>query len=161
MDAPARKEWFYRYSPRNGGDLAELRVYDQVLDMWAEGKTKREICAALNIHVNTVKMIKMRAKHNGDPRAFAQYDKYPRGIALGAKKIGTEFKFKSVLEVWRDQYIVVGMAHKLEIHWTQIEAALTEVITKMETDEAKTLLAATVAEIEGKTTTAQSIVEAK
>lgn len=125
MDAPARKEWFYRYSPRNGGDLAELRVYDQVLDLWAEGKTKREICAALNIHTSTVRMTLVRARHKGDQRAFTKTTPIMR----------TEGAICSVLDIHKEQWFIRGLSQRLDIHFTQLESAVR----------------ATVAEIEGKT----------
>lgn len=122
MNAPPRKEWFYRYSPRNGGDLAELRVRDQVLDLWATGKTKREVCKALNISVSTVRMTLVRARHDGDPRAFAKTTPILR----------TEGAICSVLDVHKEQWFIRGLSERLEIHFTKLESAMRDTVDEIE-----------------------------
>lgn len=125
MTAPPRREWFHRYSPRNGGDLAGQSAREQVLDMWAEGKTKRQICEALNIHVSTVKMTVARARHGGDPRAFAKT----------VPVLRTAGAICSVLDIHKEQWFIRGLSQRLDIHFTKLESAMR----------------ATVAEIKGKT----------
>jgi len=122
MTAPARREWFHRYSPRNGGDLAELRVRDQVLDMWAEGKTKREICEALNIHVSTVRMTLVRARHKNDARAFTKTVPVMR----------TEGAICSVLDIHKEQWFIRGLSERLDIHFTQLESAMRATVAEIE-----------------------------
>lgn len=119
---PPRREWFYRYSPRNGGDLADQRSRDQILDMWVEGKSKREICAALNIHVSTVRMTLMRARHNGDPRSFAKTQPVLR----------SEGAICSVLDIHKEQWFIRGLAARLDIHFTKLESAMREVVAGIE-----------------------------
>lgn len=122
MNTIPRREWFYRYSPRNGGDLSALRVRDQVLDMWADGKTKREICEALNIHVSTVRMTMVRARHDGDPRAFAKTKPVLR----------TEGAICSVLDIHKEQWFIRGLAERLEVHFTKLESAMRETVAEIE-----------------------------
>jgi Homeodomain-like domain len=119
--AHTRKEWFYRYSSRNGGDLADERVHDQVLDLWASGKTKREICETLNIHVSTVRMATIRARHQGDERAFTKTK--PIFRTTGA--------ICSVLDIHREQWFIRGMSEATGIHFTQLESMMRKLVAEI------------------------------
>lgn len=119
--------WFYRYSARNGGDMANVsrELREQILDLRAAGKTKRQICEQLGIHMNTVKMTTWKARQDADPRAFANYK--PKLMA----------SCDSVLELRNYAWFVRGLAERLEVHYTQAEALLNDVIEDVKAKASK------------------------
>jgi len=110
--------WFYRFSQRNGGDLAALseEIHDHVLNQWAQGKTKAEIASMTGLHPNTIRKIARQAREKADPRGFARMK--PQIMA----------SCDSVLELRNYSWFVRGLAERLDIHWTQAQALVDDVV---------------------------------
>ena len=119
--------WFYKFSARNGGELAHIsaETHETVLNHWATGKTKGEIATMLDIHPNTVRKIARKAREAADPRGFAKMK--PQLMA----------SCDSVLELRNYSWFVRGLAARLEIHPTQAEALINDVIEDVKAKASK------------------------
>ena len=118
--------WFYRF--RKGGDMAEtsVREREQILELWAAGKTKKEISEAMNIHVNTIRKATRLARMAGDERGFAK-----------TRPLSTSFSCDSVLELQNQQWFIKGLAEKFDIHFTQMESAVRAVVNEIKARDEK------------------------
>ena len=117
--------WFHRFA-RNGDlhDVAE-KHREEILELWAKGLCKREISTMLDLHRNTVQKIVRQARLNGDKRGFAKTTPL-----LSAS-------CDSVLELRREQWFIRGLASRLEIHFTQAESLIRDVIDEVKHKEAE------------------------
>lgn len=117
-------DWFYRFSPRNGGDMQDISATNRetILNAWAEQKTKREISDMTGLHINTVRKIVRNARTAGDPRGFAKTKPLMSASCV------------SVIEMTQQAWFVRGLAERLEIHVTQAESIVRSVIKDMEQD---------------------------
>lgn len=115
-------DWFYRFSPRNGGDMQDISASNRetILNAWAEQKTKREISGMTGLHVNTVRKIVRDAKMASDPRGFAKSTPLMSASCV------------SVVEMTQQAWFIRGLSEKLEIHFTQAESLIRSVIKDME-----------------------------
>jgi hypothetical protein len=118
MPTPRSRIWFHEFR-RSGPRFAESQaLHEQVLNLWAEGKTKAEIAALLDIDPQTVRKITWRARQAGDERAFARTKPI----------LATTFTSRSVLELYREQYIVRGLAQAFEVPHAQMEELLRAIV---------------------------------
>lgn len=119
--------WFYRYSARNGGDMAALseQTHNTILDHWAAGKTKMEIATMLDLHPNTIRKVTRQAREKADPRGFAKMK--PQLMA----------SCDSVLELRMYAWFVKGLAEKLDLHYTQMEAVINDVVEDVKAKASK------------------------
>lgn len=123
MPTPRSKIWFHEFRP-NGPRAAESQeLHNQILDLWAQGKTKAEIASMLDIDRDTVRKVTWKARKNGDARGFAKTQPI---------MIRTSFKTHSVLDIYKEQYIVRGLARALEVPHAQIEAILRVIAKELE-----------------------------
>lgn len=76
----------------------------------------------LDIDPHTVRKVTWRARCEGDPRGFAKTQPI----------LTTSMSSHSVLEVYKEQWIIRGLARALEIPFAQIESALRNVISEIE-----------------------------
>lgn len=125
MTTPRSRIWFHEFRP-NGPRAAESAdLHNQILDLWAKGKTKAEIAHMLDIDRHTVRKVTWKARKDGDPRGFAK----TRPI------LSTSFSSHSVLDVYQEQYIVRGLARAFEVPHAQVEAILRAIAAELEETE--------------------------
>lgn len=126
MSTPRSKIWFHEFRP-NGPRAAEsAELHNQVLDLWAQNRTKAEIADMLNIDRHTVRKITWRARKSGDPRGFRQ----TKPIVLS-----THFSSHSVLEVYQEQYVIRGLARAFEVSHAEVEAVMREIVEELKETE--------------------------
>lgn len=115
-------DWF-KLSPRNGGNATiSAKLREDVLNMLAAGKTKREIATALDIHVSTVQKVGWKGRHAGDPRAFTR----------SKPLLTTSASCTSVLELRNNMYFIRAMADRMDVHYTQAESIIRAAISDVE-----------------------------
>jgi transposase-like protein len=119
--------WFFRFSKRNGGDLAAVseQTHNTILEHWATGKTKAEIASMLDLHPNTIRNVTRQAREKADPRGFAKMK--PKLMA----------SCDSVIELRNYAWFVKGLAERLECHYTQAEALINDVIEDVKAKASK------------------------
>jgi len=125
MTTPRSKIWFHEFRPGGPRAAESDELHNQVLDMWAKGKTKAEIATMLDIDKHTVRKVTWKARKNGDPRGFAKTEPI---------MLSTSFSSHSVLEIYREQYIVRGLARAFEVPHAQVEAVLRAMRNELETE---------------------------
>lgn len=122
MTTPRSKIWFHEYR-RNGPRAAESeQLHDEVLNRWSNGCTKSEIAADLEIDKHTVRRITWMARKSGDPRGFAKTKPI----------LQTQMECQSVLELYREQYIVRGLAKAFSLSHSQVETALRSIASELQ-----------------------------
>jgi hypothetical protein len=114
MTTPRSRIWFHEFRPGGPRAAESQALHSQILDLWAAGKTKAEIATMLQIDKHTVRKVTWKARHQGDPRGFAR----------SKPVLSTSFSSHSVLELYREQYIVRGLARAFEVPHAQVEAIL-------------------------------------
>jgi transposase len=116
MNVSTRREWFHRYSPRNGGDLAEVSadLHNQILNLWASGIPKSQISVRMGVHVGTIRKAVRAARNNQDPRGFAKAK--PLMVVCG--------RYESVLDLYQEQWVIRGLAEEFGVHFTKVEQAI-------------------------------------
>jgi hypothetical protein len=128
MTTPRSKIWFHEFRPGGPRAAESQALHNQVLDLWADHKTKREIATMLEIDIHTVRKITWAARKAGDPRGFAQ----TKPLLLS-----TSFSSHSVLDIYREQYIVRGLARAFEVPHAQVEAALRAIADELKETDGK------------------------
>lgn len=115
------RDWFYKFSARNGGELAQLsqELHNLVLNAWAEGETKMQIAAKTGLHPNTIRKIARQAREQADPRGFARMK--PQIMA----------SCDSVLELRNYQWFVKGLALELDLPYMQAESLINRVVDRV------------------------------
>lgn len=123
MTTPRSRIWFYEFRPTGprAGESAEL--HSQVLDLWATGRSKTEIARLLEIDKHTVRRITWKARKTGDPRGFAR-----------TKPIAVESQVP-VEKIYKEQYIIRGLARALEVPHAVVEAAVRSVVKQLREQE--------------------------
>ncbi len=119
-----RFEWFHRYSPRNGGDLAGVskETHNAILDLWVQRLSKAQIASKLNVSTGLVRKVVRMARLEQDPRGFAKTQPL----------INTHGQFVGVLELYQQHMIVKGLSEKLDVHFTKVEQAIRETVKEIE-----------------------------
>lgn len=118
MSNEGRKAWFYRYSPRNGGDLAGFseETHNAILDLWVRHLSKAQIATQLNISVGLVRKAVRMARLAQDPRGFAKVQPL----------INTYGHFTGILDMYQQHMLIKGLSERLGVHFTKIEQAIRE-----------------------------------
>jgi len=114
MTTPRSKIWFHEFRPGGPRASESQELHNQILDLWAQGKTKAEIATMLEIDKHTVRKITWKARKDGDERGFAK----TRPV------LTTSFSSHSVLDVYQEQYIIRGLARAFEVSHAEMEAVL-------------------------------------
>ncbi len=119
--------WFFRFSKRNGGDLASLsdEIRNHVLDLWAYGFSITEIATMTELHPNTIRKVARQAREEADPRGFARMKPQIMGSC------------DSVLELRSYAWFVKGLAERLDIHYMQAEALINDVVEDVKAKASK------------------------
>ena len=126
MPTPRSKIWFHEFRPGGPRAAESEELHNQILDQWANGKTKAEIADMLDIDRHTVRKVTWKARKNGDPRGFAK----TQPIMLQ-----TSFSSHSVLDVYKEQYVIRGLARAFEVPHAQVEAVLRKLSSELEEAE--------------------------
>jgi hypothetical protein len=110
--------WFWQFSPRNGGDLADIsdETRERVLNNWALGRSKSEIMASIGIHANTIRKVTRQAREKADPRGFARL------------KAPIMSPCASVLELRNYVCFIKALAVLLDMHYMQVEKLINQAL---------------------------------
>ena len=125
MTTPRSKIWFYEFRPGCPRAAESADLHNQILDAWAAGATKAEIARMFQVDKHTVRRITWRARKAGDLR----------GIAQTKPVFSTWFACNKPLKLWREQYIVRGLARAFEMSHSKVYSELCKITKELEQEE--------------------------